>query len=316
MEVPDGDNYADIIPSPQGNEEEVESRHYGNIVHHHESLKRPMKPRNVGLKKHPTDSEIGDRQKALSCDNLCDQEEATPQIAKSQSLEIFGKPLKAQQLQQQPVEEQLYEDVDMVMPRRDLPASGTQLKYDYISTSLVDWRGSMETLSNHERKVAKVSKVIKPHGQSATGQESCNDEITLSTPQDLSASFTQHEGKEQSLSEEDAPLLAYNSGYEIFELDTEPMKRGKVKPRPPVKPSSLTMKNSKQHSHGDSNVSDSQGDGAMDRSNVASSSTPPDKVEIEYGNIEAQRTDISSLERCGVETAPIYEEVTSGHRGK
>jgi hypothetical protein len=106
--------------------------------------------------------------------------------------------------------------------------------------------------------------------------------------------------------------MASNSGYEIFELDTEPMKRGKVKPRPPVKPSSLT----KQHSHGDSNVSDSQGDDAMDRSNVASSSTLPDKLEIEYGNIEAQRTDFSSLESGGVETAPIYEEVTSGHRGK
>jgi hypothetical protein len=39
MEVPDGDNNTDIKPSPQGNEEEVESRHYGNIVHHHESLK-------------------------------------------------------------------------------------------------------------------------------------------------------------------------------------------------------------------------------------------------------------------------------------
>jgi hypothetical protein len=113
--------------------------------------------------------------------------------------------------------------------------------------------------------------------------------------------------------------MASNSGYEIFELDTEPMKRGKVKPRPPVKPSSLTMKNSKQHSHGDSkmvDVSDSQGDGAMDHVKVASSSTLPDKLEIEYGNIEAQRTDCSSLERSGVETAPIYEEVTSGHRGK
>jgi hypothetical protein len=97
-----------------------------------------MKPRNIGLKKHPTDSEIVDRRKALSCDNLRDQEEAAPQIAKSQSLGILGKPLKAQQSQQQPVEEQLYEDVDVVMPRRDLPASGTQLKYDYISTSLVD----------------------------------------------------------------------------------------------------------------------------------------------------------------------------------
>jgi hypothetical protein len=197
MEVPDGDNYADIIPSPQGNEEEVESRHYGNIVHHHESLKRPMKSRNVGLKKHPTDSDIGDRRKALSCDNLCDQEEAAPQIAKSQSLEILGKPLKAQQSQQQPVEEQLYEDVDIVMPRRDLPASGTQLKYDYISTSLVDWRGSMETLSNQERKAAKGCKVIL--GKRAAMMRK------FRTPQDLSASFT--EWKEQSESEEDAPLL-------------------------------------------------------------------------------------------------------------
>jgi hypothetical protein len=30
-----------------------------------------------------------------------------------------------------------------------------------------------------------------------------------------------------------------NSRYEIFELDTEPMKRGKVKPHPPVKPMSV-----------------------------------------------------------------------------
>jgi hypothetical protein len=156
-----------------------------------------MKPRNIGLKKHPTDSEIVDRRKALSCDNLRDQEEAAPQIAKSQSLGILGKPLKAQQSQQQPVEEQLYEDVDVVMPRRDLPASGTQLKYDYISTSLVDWRGSMETLSNQERKAAKGCKVIL--GKRAAMMRK------FRTPQDLSASFT--EWKEQSESEEDAPLL-------------------------------------------------------------------------------------------------------------
>jgi hypothetical protein len=70
----------------------------------------------------------------------------------------------------------------------------------------------------------------------------------------------------------------------------------------------MNLKNSKQHSHGDSDISDSQ---AIGHVKVASSSTLPDKTEIEYG------INISSLERSasGVETA-LYEEVNSSHRGK
>ena len=292
-------------------EEEVEGYLYDNIVHH-ETTTTPEKPlavlrntyKNVQLKKHSTDTEICMRNKALSCANLFDEEELKPWQGKSCSLQILSFPTAEMQSkrvhvpqhqQTAPEEEQLYEDIDAIMPCKSAPLPASQLKYDYVSSLRVDWRGSMEKLcdgGNRKREggnggLGSTGHLCEREGKVAKqGSKLCGEDKEESSkleregkiPMNSEEGQSQHslgskdvtkvanlsslleEPRQQDRNTEESPLLTSNYGYEIFQLEVESVKRAKVKPPTPIKPATLarnTLK-SKVHCHGDRNITDAK----------------------------------------------------------
>lgn len=279
------------ITSPQ--DEEVKGRLYGNISQH-EILRKPVTPVSVySLKKHSTDTELGMRHKVLSCDDLFDSKNALHR-GKSRSLEILSS-----QTRQEKQVELLYEDVDAIVPGRGPPREVVPLKYDYISSSVrVEWRGSREHLAGEAGHQASRQH-SQPSPQSNRDKRLAMDSLPLWEQRNLS--------QQSESAPRDTPLQTTDHEYEIFELDMGPVKRAKIKPPTPVKPSTLAkiFGQSKPHFHGYNKKVQQD---AASQDDDTHSQERDDGIEVQGERKEREKPRFSIREAM-FEKAPQYEDV-------